>query len=118
MNVLITNDGFKGRGIYIGRPSIYGNPFPTKKSKIRSEKIYSISESLLNYQEYLNTLSESRLLEFYKNLNCLNSVVIDCFCIFDRFINFTDFPQNIECNCHGQILVKTLYLKFGDSGCQ
>ena len=30
----------------------------------------AISDALLNYQEYLNTLSDSKLLEFYKNLNC------------------------------------------------
>jgi len=49
--IRITNQGFNGKGVYVGRPSVFGNPFPTKVSKY-SKKVYSLRESLNLYMEH------------------------------------------------------------------
>jgi len=49
--IRITSKGFKGKGVYVGRPSVFGNPYPIKKSK-HSDKVYSLRESLESYEKY------------------------------------------------------------------
>ncbi|WP_448377652.1 DUF4326 domain-containing protein [Fervidobacterium sp.] len=38
--------GFHGRGVYVGRPSIFGNPFPIQEGRTREEAVRL-------YREYL-----------------------------------------------------------------
>jgi len=71
--IRITNRGFKGKGIYIGRSkhgNVFGNPYPVKKSKF-SEKVYSLKESLKLYRNYfeekvLKSKEFKELVEKYK----------------------------------------------------
>lgn len=112
--VIITNFGFKTHsGIYIGRGSKFGNPFPTKKSKY-SNKIYSLKESLRLYNSYFlqnikNSIEWKNLIEeFRKN----KTITLNCFCINTEFtVNDYLYLKNngLESNfsrlkCHGQIL--------------
>ena len=120
--VIITNFGFKSHlGIYIGRGSKFGNPFPIKKSKY-SSKIYSLDESLRLYNSHFlqnirNSVEwENLIKEFKKN----KTITLNCFCINAEFtINDYLYLKNngLESNfsklkCHGQILAYYLFEVF------
>lgn len=105
--IKITKDGMKGEGIYIGRPSLYGNLYPTKKSKY-SKKIYTLEESLKNYEQLIQTgkIDISGLIEKY---NEDWELTLDCWCINRIFEKFMD----VDCKnwkCHGEILAFYVFL--------
>ena len=66
---------------YIGRPSIYGNPFPVKANSTRDEVI-------AKYEKYARNCPD--LLEQIKALS--EDAVLGCFC----------YPKP----CHGDVIVK------------
>ena len=120
MKIIITNNGFKGKGIYIGRPSIFGNPFPVKKSKY-SDKIYSLKASLEKYKIYFEKrLKEderfrtefNKLLKILKVNKCL---VLDCFCT-NKVVSSIDDIDLDSCVCHGEIIAYFLFKNFKKAG--
>ena len=101
MSIKITNQGFRGEGIYIGRPSPYGNPYPTKKSRF-SDKVYPLKKSLKMYAEKIDKgeIDISELVEKYRKEGCL---VLDCFCT-NRVIQDISDIELEKCVCHGEVL--------------
>ena len=101
LSIKITNQGFKGKGIYIGRPSPWGNPYPTKKSQF-SKRVYSLKESLRMYAKKVvkGEIDISKLVEKYRDEG---SLVLDCFCTNRIIQDISDIePKN--CVCHGEVL--------------
>jgi len=80
--ISITNQGFNGKGVYVGRPSVFGNPFPIKVSKY-SKKIYSIHDSLNLYMEYFkqNLLWSEEFRNLINQYRKNNFIQLDCWCI-------------------------------------
>jgi len=115
--VIITNKGFKCKtGYYIGRGSVFGNPYPVKKSKY-SNKIYTLEESLILYHKYfvenIYNSDEWRklLIQFMKN----DSVQLNCFCT-NKTVTINDYlnwyNNGINCRelkCHGEIITYYLF---------
>lgn len=96
-SITITKKGPRGNGIYIGRPSKYGNPYPTKKSKF-NDTIFPLAESLKRYREDIEngTIDLSELMKTYKETGTLT---LDCFCI-ERTIT----KPCSATTCHGEII--------------
>lgn len=102
--IKITAEGSSGKGIYIGRPSYYQNPFPTKYSKY-SKNIFPLKKSLKMYEKYLEKIKIDRLVEeLYKN----KKIELNCFCI-NRTYNDKSELENKKITCHGEILAKKIY---------
>lgn len=105
--IRITNRGFKGNGIYVGRSrygNVFGNPFPTKRSKF-SSRVYTLEESLRLYRKYfeekvINSKEFKRLVERYKEKGYLE---LDCWCINKTVRSIEDLDLN-SCRCHGEII--------------
>lgn len=85
--------------IYIGRPSIYGNPWTNKNSKyvvdhkftvISADKAVENYERWLTGREFTDILQEQRK-SILKNLSNLRGKVLGCWC----------YPEV----CHGDVLV-------------
>lgn len=73
--------------VYIGRPSIWGNPFTHKQGTQADFVVSSREEAVAKYREYI--LSKPELLKQVKNLK---GKVLGCWCK----------PQA----CHGDILAE------------
>lgn len=102
--IKITNKGFKTDGVYVGRPSVWGNPYPVKKSKY-GKKVYSLKESLRLYRQYfernlLDTEEFKKLVEEYRNTGYLK---LNCWCI-NRTIRSKDDIDLENCRCHAEII--------------
>ena len=82
--------------VYIGRPSIWGNPFSHKLGTAAKFKVDSIEEAILKYREYV--LSSQHLME---KLESLKGKTLGCWCM----------PKNPEFGklyCHGQVLIELI----------
>jgi hypothetical protein len=110
----ITKQGFKlNDGIYIGRGSIFGNPFPTKRSKY-STNVYSLKESLILYHRYFlnKVIQKTQFHELVETfITVPETLVLNCFCInrvftFDEFqvINNKGQIPFDRFRCHGEII--------------
>jgi len=99
--IRITSQGFRGTGVYIGRPSRYGNPYPTKRSRF-STKTYPLQESLKLYSELVEEgkMDISRLELQYVTDKFL---VLDCWCI-DKIISSLEDVDPSSWRCHGEVL--------------
>ena len=73
--------------VYIGRPSIWGNPFSHKAGTLAKYQTKTIEESVQKFEEYL--LASPMLM---KRLIELKGKILGCWCK----------PNS----CHGDILVK------------
>lgn len=73
--------------VYIGRPSIWGNPFSHKEDTLAKFKVSSRKEAIEQYEHYL--LNNKMLME---KLFELKNKTLGCFCS----------PKS----CHGDILKK------------
>lgn len=62
--------------VYIGRPSVWGNPFSHLDDTLANYKVESRSEAILKYREWL--LTQPRLLE--KARKELRGKVLGCWC--------------------------------------
>jgi len=75
--------------VYIGRPSIWGNPFSSKDNTLAEYKVSCKSEAIQRYEEYI----ESN--EFLKSkLSTLKNKRLGCWCK----------PKP----CHGDVLLKMI----------
>jgi len=102
--IRITRRGFSGGGVYIGRPSVFGNPFPTKRSKY-STKVYTLRESLSLYKRHfeskiLHSAEFRSLVEEYRKRGYLE---LDCWCINKTVTSIEDIDMD-NCKCHGEII--------------
>jgi hypothetical protein len=73
--------------VYIGRPSIWGNPYSHKKGTLAEFKVSSREEAIEKYEKYL--LSSQDLLD---KLPELKHKILGCWCCPSK--------------CHGDILKK------------
>lgn len=73
--------------IYIGRPSIWGNPFSHKSDTLAEFKVSTREEAISKFTKYL--LNNQELLDKVKELK---GKVLGCWC----------FPDS----CHGEILAE------------
>lgn len=108
--IYITKNGIKSigkeKGIYIGRPSSFGNPYITKKSKY-GNKIITLKDSLELYEDLLiNNKVELKYLVDY--LQRFGKLQLDCFCINRTVTKDSDFENPI---CHGELLAKYIFKK-------
>jgi hypothetical protein len=103
--IKITNLGKNDKYIYIGRPSLWQNPFPTKSSKF-SPNVYPLEESLKKYQE--ETLSKLKVKNFVKLLLENNEITLSCFCI-EKTITINNYKINETPKCHGELLAEKIF---------
>lgn len=102
--IRITSKGFKGKGIYVGRPSPFGNPYPTKRSKY-SKRVFPLKESLYLYEDFFKeTILGSRefneLVSKYRKEGYLE---LDCWCVDKEIYNLTDVKRE-HLKCHAEII--------------
>jgi len=111
MKIKIVNKGAEilsdAKYIYIGRPSILSNPFPTKYSKF-SSLIYTHEKSMTMYLKYLEKQVLDNNPEIMKELKRIikKNLIISCFCIVkeldEKNINKNFNP--VEAKCHGEVI--------------
>ncbi len=82
--------------VYIGRPSIWGNPFSHKEGTLAKYKVDSVKEAIIEYEKYL--LNNQIL---FNKLESLKNKTLGCYCT--ECIEYKDDDKLI---CHGQILLK------------
>lgn len=81
--------------VYIGRPSIWGNPYTHHNDSVYAKyKVDSVEEAVEKYREYL--LNSPELLE---KLHELEGKVLGCWCMPKK-------PITGKYYCHGQILIE------------
>jgi hypothetical protein len=106
--VIIDREGFKSDGIYIGRPSIWGNPYAVKRSKY-SKRIYSLKESLRLYRKYfLRRLMEDKdfrekFCELVEKLRKDKVIKLNCFCTNKVIKSYREVDLE-NCKCHGEMI--------------
>ena len=81
--------------VYIGRPSLWGNPYSSKKGTLAKYLVENKLEAIKSYEEYLE--SSPRLLEALKELKGKR---LGCWCK----------PKA----CHGDIIVKLINKYYPD----
>jgi len=81
--------------VYIGRPSLWGNPYSSKKGTLAKYYVESKSEAILSYEEYLESSPE-----LLKALKKLKGKRLGCWCK----------PQP----CHGDVIVKLINKYYSD----
>ena len=79
---------------YIGRPSVWGNPYSHKEGTLAKYKVASVEEAIEKYREYL--LNSPHLMEQLHTLECK---VLGCYCMPKN-------PIKGKYYCHGQILIE------------
>lgn len=80
--------------IYIGRPSIYGNPYSSKPQNIAKYNVATKNDALLAYRSYL--LSNDILLG---EIEKLRGKTITCWCV-----DSPKYETGDKIVCHGQII--------------
>lgn len=101
-------------GFYIGRPSILGNPYPTKVSKFRMDKIYTLEESMKKYRYYLikEISKNEKIKKIIKTLKRRiienKEVQLNCWCLLENY-NFENYIEKNKIKCHGQAIIEFLY---------
>ena len=80
--------------VYIGRPSIWGNPYSHKEGTLAKFKVNSVAEALEKYRAYL--LNNAELM---RQLSELKGKTLGCWCMPKN-------PEKGKLYCHGQILAE------------
>ena len=83
--------------VYIGRPSVFGNPFSHKEGTLAKYKVDTVEEAIEKYREYI--LNSPRLLE---RLPELKGKILGCWCAGKIPLTTEDKPFK----CHGQVLME------------
>lgn len=78
--------------VYIGRPSIWGNPFSHKDGTQAKFKVNTVEEAVEKYRQWL--LTQPHLL---KQLPSLKGKVLGCWC---------KTKKNPDALCHGDVLAE------------
>lgn len=85
--------------VYIGRPSIFGNPYSHKEGTLARYKVDTIEEAVEKYREYV--LSNPDLL---KAILKLRGKVLGCWCAKKGGLTTQDKPFK----CHGQVILELI----------
>lgn len=86
--------------IYIGRPSIFGNPYSHKEGTLAKYKVDTIEEAVEKYKEYV--LANPELL---KKILALKGKVLSCWCAKKgEHLTTDDKPYK----CHGQVILEII----------
>lgn len=102
--IILLNKGAKSeKGVYIGRGSPYGNPFPTKPSAY-SDEIYKLEESLKLFKE--KTIPTLNLEPLVKELKEKGEITLSCFC---KNSQITSNNQSNNKTCHGEIIAEEVF---------
>lgn len=83
--------------IYIGRPSIWGNPFSSKKHTSTKFKSSSLKNCLKMYKQHI--LNDKNLLN---NLHKLKGKTLGCWCVEKNWKRKNNISEYL---CHGEILL-------------
>ena len=87
------------RFVYIGRPSIFGNPFSHKPRTLAKYMATSREDSVMKYEQYfLNRINDDP--KFLAEVLKLRNKILVCFCK--------------PLACHGDILSNFVNYHFGD----
>jgi hypothetical protein len=81
--------------VYIGRPSLWGNPFSSKDGTLARYRVGSTPEAIQRYEEWIE--SQPQLIE---ELKTLKGKILGCWCK----------PKP----CHGDVLVKLIQKYYSD----
>lgn len=94
--IRVTKDGYRGKGIYVGCPSKWGNPFRLRKHGGQ----YSLRESLREYTQWVKDRPElvKELARVYKKQGYLQ---LDCWCVDKVYENVNEIKS---VRCHAEIL--------------
>lgn len=99
MSGLVVNIHLDPYDIYIGRKSIWGNPYSSKPSQVPgTTRVTSKQEALDMYEKYIRGQPE-----LLKQLPVLKGKILGCFCAPKGGITLDHAVI-----CHGQILLKLL----------
>lgn len=96
--------------IYIGRGSIFGNPYthlPLHNTSAKY-KVNSIKDAVMNYKIYFDDRIENDS-RFLLAVSKLHGKTLGCYCVKHPISGYTD-PDNII--CHGQIIVNFLEMLY------
>jgi len=101
--------------IYIGRPSKFQNPFPTKPSKFSTLK-YSHEESMKMFFKYFEkeiTTNQNLIKNIEVILNNNIDLTLSCFCIHRKFTlkEYENFNL-LDVTCHGEIISYFIFKYF------
>jgi hypothetical protein len=88
--------------IYIGRPSIWGNPYSHKEGTLAKYKVDTIEEAVAKYKEYI--LARQDLLD---RLYELKDKTLGCWC---------KTKKNPNAPCHGDVLAELVNQKYNNKG--
>lgn len=91
MTEVIHKNKSKSGDVYIGRPSIFGNPYSHQDSEIAEFKVSSRTEAIARFKTYFDERLDSDL-EFRKQVRALKGKRLVCWCSPLR--------------CHGDIIAK------------
>lgn len=78
--------------VYIGRPSIWGNPFTHKEGTLAKYKCDSVEEAIAKYKEWVLTQPE-----IMKMIPTLKGLTLGCWC---------KTKKNPNAPCHGDVLAE------------
>ena len=87
--------------VYVGRGSVWGNPYSHKEGTLAEHVVESRSEAIKKFEEYL--LSNEDLM---KKLPGLRGKTLGCWCT-----NSEDWNPGDKLKCHGQIIQKYFKIK-------
>jgi len=89
---LVVHCKIDAHDIYIGRPTIWGNPFSHKEGTKAQFKVNTVEEAVTKYREWI--LTQPNLL---KQLPMLKGKVLGCWC---------KTKKNPNALCHGDVLAE------------
>jgi hypothetical protein len=98
---VVSKKWYRGSGEYIGRPSVLGNPFASKPSKLAKEQVSSDAEAVEKYRIWLREQWTAggevkaellRLARLYKQTGELTLI---CWC---------KLKVNDDTPCHGDVV--------------
>ena len=79
--------------VYIGRPSVWGNPFSHKAGTLAKYRVETVAEAITRYREWL--VAQPRLVDRARKE--LRGKVLGCWC---------KTKKNPEAPCHGDVLAE------------
>ena len=102
IEIRITSSGQEGEGLYVGRPSPWGNPFIVPFNALKGP---AREKALERYEEYLK--KEPFLCEWLLKEIENNVLILDCHCLDLTLKSSKDVSYPFF--CHAEILAKRVF---------